>query len=159
MRQRTGIAASAVVAVAFLVAVGSTAGCQKIRIRLGLGEVVTNPDPGTPEKLIQEVFKAARMADESDAWQAFAFLLHSREVSSPAAMNEWQTIRFPALQRKSGYLLLDKSSLSYKLIDKQGEGPEMRVFVANSQSDMPTPCTLRQDPTQGNAWRVFNACF
>jgi hypothetical protein len=137
----------------------SATGCQKMKTKLGLGEVVTAPDPGTPEKAIQDVLKAGRMADEADGWIAFAGLLHSEETASPAGMNEWQTLRYPSLRRKVGYLLLDKAALTYKLMDKREEGQNVRVFVANSQSDAPTPCMVRRDPAQNNAWRVFNSCF
>ncbi len=141
------------------VAVAGVAGCQKIKSRLGIAETVSNPEPGTPEKVIQDVLKAAAMADEADGWEAFSSLLHSEETSSPAAMNEWQTMRFPTIRRKVGYLLEDRSAAIYKLMDKREDGRNVKVFVKNSQSEMPTPCTLRQDPEAGNAWRVFNACF
>lgn len=142
-----------------LVAVAGAAGCQKIRSKIGMGTTISSPDPGTPEKVIQDVLKAARMSDEADGWVAFSMLLHSQESSSPAAMNEWQTMRFPTMRRKVDFLLVDKAALVYKLMDKREEGKELKVYVNNSQSDMPTPCTLRRDPEQNNAWRVFNACF
>lgn len=147
------------VALIALGAVLAASGCQKVKTRLGIGETITNPDPGTPEKTIQDVLKAARAADEGEGWQVFSSLLHSQETSSPSAMNEWQTMRFPTIRRKVDYLLLDKSALIYKLMDAREDGKDMKIFVANSRSDMPTPCTLRRDPEQGNAWRVFNSCF
>ena len=141
---------------AFVLAV---AGCQKIKTKIGIGETISNPEAGTPEKVIQDVLKAARMSDDNDGWQAFSTLLHSQETSSPAAMNKWQTMVYPTMRRKADFLLVDKSALIYKLMDKREEGKDVKVYVENSQSDMPTPCTLRRDPEQGNAWRVFNACF
>lgn len=146
-------------ALALALALVAAAGCQKMKSKLGIGEVVTAPDSGSPEKVIQDVLKAGRMADDADGWIAFAGLLHSEETSSPAGMNEWQTLRFPALRRKIDYLLLDKAALTYKMMEKREEGQNVKVFVANSQSDTPTPCTLRRDPAQNNAWRVYNGCF
>ena len=54
---------------------------------------------------------------------------------------------------------MDRSALIYKLMDKREEGKDLKVFVQNSQSDMPSPCTLRLDPERGNSWRVFGSCF
>jgi len=155
MRTRLLVAAVLLASVAVL----GTVGCQKIKSRLGIGVTVSEPEPGTPEKVIQDVLKAATKADEAEGWEAFSNLLHSDETSSPAAMNEWQTMRFPTIRRKAGYLLQDRSAGIYKLMDKREDGKTVKVFVMNSQSDMPTPCTLRQDPEAGNAWRVHNACF
>jgi len=149
---------TAVLALTLMVVVVGT-GCQSLKNRLGIGVTISNPDAGTPEKVIQDVLKAATMPDPQDSWLAFSSLVHSEEVASPAAMNEWETMRFPALRRKAPYLLKDASALTYVLMEKRTEGPNLKVFVQNSQSDMPTPCTLRRDPAQGNAWRVFNACF
>lgn len=134
-------------------------GCQAVKNRLGIGVTVSNPDAGTPEKVIQEVLRTAMMPDAQDGWVAFASLLHSEEIASPAGMNEWETMRFPTLRRKASYLLKDKTALTYVVMEKRTEGNTLKVFVQNQQSDMPTPCTLKRDPVNGNAWRVFNACF
>jgi len=134
-------------------------GCQAVKNRLGIGVTISNPDPGTPEKAVQDVLSAAMMPEDQDAWMAFASLLHSEEVASPAAMNEWETMRFPALRRKAPYLLKDRTAHSYVVMEKRTEGNNLKIFVQNQQSDLPTPCTLRRDPVNGNAWRVFNACF
>jgi hypothetical protein len=140
-------------------ALAATPGCQKIKTTLGLGETVSDPAPGSPEALIQSVLKTARMNDEAEGWEAFVDLLHSQETASPAAMNQWQTMRFPTIRRKVDLLLVDRSALIYKLMDKREEGKDLKVFVQNSQSDMPSPCTLRLDPERGNSWRVFGSCF
>lgn len=137
----------------------SGTGCQSLKNRLGIGVTVSNPDAGTPEKVLQDVLKAATMPDDQEAWIAFAELLHSEELASPAAMNEWETMRFPALRRKARYLLKDASALTYVVMEKRTEGNNLKVFVQNSQSDMATPCSLRRDPARNNAWKVFNACF
>ncbi len=150
------IVAAIIVSSAALMALG---GCQRIKTTLGLGDRIATPDPGTPEAVIQDVLKAARTKDEADGWEAFSNLLHSRELSSPAAMNEWQTMLYPTIRRKVDLLLEDRSALIYRLMDKREDGKEVKIFVKNSQSDVPTPCTLRQDPERGNAWRVFSACF
>ena len=144
---------------ALAMVVSLESGCQALKNRLGIGVTVSNPDAGTPEKVVQDVLKAAMMPDEQESWIAFAELLHSDEVASPAAMNEWETMRFPAIRRKARYLLKDPSALPYVVMEKRTEGQNLKVFVQNSQSDMATPCGLRRDPARGNAWRVFNACF
>jgi len=133
--------------------------CQQIKMKLGLGEKIANPPPGSPEKVIQEVLKSALQDDPEVGWEAFSVLLHSEELESPAALNDWRTMRFPAIRKKASYLVIDKASATYILMQKKEEGPSLILYVKNSQSDMPTPCKLRKDPQNGNAWRVFNACF
>ena len=147
------------IALAVALALGSGTGCQALKNRLGIGVTVSNPDAGTPEQVLQELLKAAMMPDEQESWIAFSALLHSDEVASPAAMNEWETMRFPSIRRKAANLLKDASALTYVVMEKRTEGQNLKIFVQNSQSDMPTPCTLRRDPSRGNAWRVFNSCF
>jgi hypothetical protein len=133
--------------------------CQQIKLKLGLGDKIVNPPPGSPEKVVQEVLKSALQGDPEAGWEAFSVLLHSDEQQSPAALNDWRTMRFPAIRKKVSYLVEDKASATYTLMDKREEGQSLILYVKNSQSDMPTPCKLRKDPQNGNAWRVFNACF
>ncbi|NOZ01511.1 MAG: hypothetical protein GXP54_06430 [Deltaproteobacteria bacterium] len=142
-----------------LVLAASTAGCQKVKTKLGIGDDITRPAPGTPEKVIQDVLKAAINADEEAGWEGFYPLLHTDEADSPAAMNNWRTIKFPAIRRKAAYLLTDKSSFEFTVMDRREDGRSLTIFVKNSKSDSPTPCKLRQDPDKGNAWMVFNSCF
>jgi hypothetical protein len=141
----------------FLVA--SLFSCQQIKLKLGLGDKIANAPPGSPEKVVQEVLKSALQSDAEAGWETFSLLLHSEEQQSPAALNDWRTMRFPAIRKKASYLVEDKASATYILMDKKEEGQSLIIYVKNSQSDMPTPCKLRKDPQNGNAWRVFNACF
>jgi len=136
-----------------------TVGCQKVKSKLGIGDTITKPDPGTPEKLIQDVLSAATASDEEEGWERFYPLLHTDEVDSPGAMNDWRSSKFPTIRRKADYLLSDRSALIFDVMDRREEGKSLKIYVKNSQSDSPTPCKLRQDPLQGNAWRVFNSCF
>jgi len=138
---------------------GPSLSCQRIKTKLGIGDKVTNPIPGTPEKVIQDVLRAASAADEEQGWEQFALLLHTEELDSPAAMNGWRSMKFPSIQRKVGYLLSDKTAVEYAVMDRREDGKSLVIHVENSKSDSATPCKLRQDPAQGNAWRVFNSCF
>ena len=56
-------------------------------------------------------------------------------------------------------LLVDKAAVTFKVMDRREEGKSLVLLVANSGSDMPTPCRLQPDPAQGGAWRIFNSCF
>lgn len=137
----------------------SFGGCQKVKMKLGIGDKVTNPDPGTPEAIVQEVLRAASNPDEEAGWERFSALLHSAELDSPVAMNDWRNMKFPAIRKKAAYLIEDKNTMAYVVMDRREEPPSLILMVKNSQSDLPTPCKLRQDPSGGNAWRVFNSCF
>ena len=48
------------------------------------------------------------------------------------------------------------STPSTFLIDYDEEFPNNRVkyFIVNKKSDMPTPCVLQPDNTQGGKWRI-----
>lgn len=133
--------------------------CQRVKMKLGIGDKVTNPEPGTPEAVVQEVLRAAANPDEEAGWERFSALLHSAELDSPVAMNDWRGMKFPAIRKKAAYLVEDQNSFTYVVMDRREEPPSLILMVKNAQSDLPTPCKLRQDPSAGNAWRVFNACF
>lgn len=133
--------------------------CRMIKMKLGIGDKVTNPDQGTPEYVVQQVLKAASMPDEEEGWERFSALLHSEELDSPVAMNDWRNMRFPAIRRKVDYLLEDKASYSFVVMDRREEPPSLLIYLKNKASELPTPCKLRRDPAAGNNWRVFNACF
>lgn len=137
----------------------SVAACQMVKMKLGIGAKVTNPEPGTPEATVQDVLRAASNPDEEKGWEHFATLLHSAEIDSPVAMTDWRNLKFPAIRKKVSYLVEDPASMAYVVMDRREEPPSLSLFVKNSQSDLPTPCKLRQDPAAGNAWRVFNSCF
>lgn len=145
--------------VSLMLAVSVMLGCAQVKMKLGIGEKVTNPAPGTPEAVLQEVLRAASNPDEEAGWERFSTLLHSAEIESPQAMTKWRTMNFPAIRRKVEYLLEDKAAATFVIMDRREEPPSLILSVKNSQSDLPTPCKLRQDPSAGNAWRVFNACF
>ena len=147
-----------VVAIAFAV---SAAGCQKIKTKLGMGDTITNPDAGSPEKVVQDVLKAAKMADEEQGWEKFVGLLHSEETEMPASLSAWRDMKFRAIRKKVDYLLSDKASFSYKVMDRRDaeDGKTVQIFVENTGSDMPTPCRLKMDKVQNNAWKVSGACF
>lgn len=147
------------VLVCLVMALAVATGCQKIKSKLGIGDEITKPDPGTPEKLVQDVLGAAVTEDEEEGWELFTPLLHSDEVDSPAALNDWRSIKFPSIRRKADYLLTDRSALEFSIMERRTEGKALIIFVDNSKSDSSTPCKLRQDPSQGNAWRVYNSCF
>ena len=146
------------VAIGLVLAAGA-AGCQTIRSKIGLATTIKNPDPGTPEKVLQDVLKAASNPNEEEGWVQFTGLLHTEEVSLPGLLSGWRSMKYPAIRKKASYFITDQATASYDLMDKREEGRSLMLYVRNSQSDMPTPCKFRQDPAQGNAWKVFNSCF
>ncbi len=134
-------------------------GCRMVKMKLGLGESITNPDPGTPERVIQQVLKAALNPDKDAGWEAFEALLHSEETSSNLALQEWSETKFDTIRRKAAFLVKDQKTVAYQMMDFREDDKGVQIFVKSSASEMPTPCRLRPDPAAGGAWRVFNACF
>lgn len=146
-------------AVLLLAAVVSMPGCRMVKMKLGLGETVTNPDPGTPERVIQDVLRAASNPDPDAGWAAFEGLLHSDETSSNRALQEWRQTKFDTIRRKVSGLIEDPATHSYKMMDYREVSGGVQIFVKNESSEVPTPCRLKPDPAVRGAWRVFNACF
>jgi hypothetical protein len=145
-------------ALVLAVVVAAGIGCQKLKVKLGLGDLITNPEPGTPEKVLQDVLKAAREPDEERGWEQFTNLLHGEETT-PASLQAWREMKYPAIRKKVDALLKDRAAATFKVMDRREEGRSIQLYLDNSQSDVPTPCRLRQDPARSNAWRVFGACF
>lgn len=146
----------------FFIGIGLIVGvvsCQKIKTKLGIGDTIKNPNPGTPEYTIQAVLRSASNSDSERGWEEFSRLLHSNETSSPVAMNDWRTMRFPAIRRKVKHLLLDPNIFSFKVMDRREYDHTIVLYLQNKSSDMPTPCKLKRDPKQGNTWKVYNSCF
>jgi hypothetical protein len=149
-----------IVLIAGLLATVAAAGaCQKVRTKLGIGDMVTSPAPGTPDKVIQDVLAAAANSDEEAGWMSFIRQLHSDETESPAAMSTWRSMKFNTIRRKVELLLVDKSAITFKVMDRRAEGDAITIFVKNSASDVPTPCQLKRDKARNNAWKVANTCF
>ncbi len=134
-------------------------GCRMVRLQLGLGVTITTPDPGTPERLVQDVLRAALNADEDSGWEAFEALLHSEEAGSPRAHAEWRQTKFEAIRRKAAALVEDPGTFAYRMMDYREDGDTVQIFVRNRTSDLPTPCRVKPDPAVRGAYRVFNACF
>lgn len=140
----------------FLITV-SLDGCRKLKTKIGLGELVEYPKEGTPEKVIQEVLKSAAMPEE-EGWQKFMTLLHSEE-KLPTLLNNWRQFSYREIRKKVDYFVKDKSIFSFKIKDEKLEGENLKIFIENSMSDIPSPCTLRKDKAEGNAWKVFSSCL
>ena len=102
-----------------------------------------------------EALEAAIQKDEEKAWEAFRGLLHSRQLSSPVSERAWQTMNFPTFRRKVRLYLEDDASPVYELAYTEEVPPNgIKLFIANEKSEIPTPCTLKPDASQGGAWRI-----
>ncbi len=138
---------------------GSALSCQTVKRRLGISETIRDPAVGTPEKVVQDVLKAAANPDDEEGFLQFSRTLHTEETEAPIAMKGWKEMKFPSIRRKADYFITDKATTSYKLLYRSEEGSNLLLFVVTSQSDYPTPCRLKKDPAQGNAWKVISACL
>ena len=134
-------------------------GCKFIKLKLGIGYMVENPEPGSPEYVMQRVLRAAAIKDPEKSWAAFYPWLHSRE-REPGAIRTWREMKFPAIRRKVRYYIRDPHTFSYKLkrIKKGLEGT-LYLYIYNPNTDVPTPCKFKKDPKANGAWRVFSSCL
>jgi hypothetical protein len=138
----------------------SLSDCKWVKRKLKITTTVTETKQGTPDRIIQDVLKAAAEKDDELAWNTFFNLLHSEERETIASVKNWKEFKFPAIRRKVDYLIMERSSVSFKIAEeRQDTDNYMQIFVENSKSDMPTPCILKKDPAQNNEWKVSYSCF
>jgi len=115
------------------------------------GTIVKDPNPESPEGLIQRAIMAAMEPDEAKAWAAFEALLHEDQKYGQALVYR-REMNFPAMRRKVKlFLIEDETKPIYKISRILEEGNIIRIFVHNKQS-MPTPCEVRLDAT--NHWKI-----
>ncbi len=136
-------------------------GCQQIREQLGIGEIVSTPEKESPEWVAQRVLEAATKEPFSEAWASYSSYLHSSEQGSPAALKDWETMRFPALRRKhTCFLNSEGGDYGYELMErKERKADYIELRIKCKTTDMPTPCHLKKDPEAGGKWRVVYGCM
>ena len=141
-------------------ALSVTGGCDWVREKLGLGYMVVAPEEESPEWVVQQVLKASTMEPFEDAWAEYQKYLHSSELT-PAALQSWETLRFPALRRKhTCFLRTEEGEYAYEVKERVEERDDyMQLRVSCKTTDVPTPCHLFQDPEQGGKWRIKMNCL
>ena len=137
----------------------SLASCRAIKLKLGIGYTVVTPKPGTPEAVMQKVLRALTLRDQARSWTRFLGLLHSHEHQT-GFINTWKQLKFRHMRRVAKYYILDPAKYSFK-VKRVQEGLEgtLILYLANPNTDVPTPCKFKRDPVHGNAWRVYSSCL
>ncbi|GMV44273.1 MAG: hypothetical protein AMXMBFR64_59890 [Myxococcales bacterium] len=135
-----------------LTALLATAGCRKIKTMTGIGETIESPTPGTPEATVQKVLEAGLESQELAGWEKFQPLLHSSQ-QTPQSLKNWRQFNFVNLRKKVGFYVKDQAKMSFTIMDEaEGEDQTVTLFLENTASDMPTPCTLQKD--KDGSWRI-----
>lgn len=136
--------------------VTTTTGCKDIQ-RMLPARTIENPDPDSPEYVVQQIIKAAMIDDFEQAWKAFRPWLHSQQLAQVSSELNWKQFNFSAMHRNVKRLYLDDPTKPIFKVDYKDEikdDEEVKVFVVNKLSDMPTPVLLTRDPAANNQWRV-----
>ena len=133
--------------------------CRMIKLKLGIGYTVENPDPDSPEAVMQNVLKALTIRDPQKSWSRFLPLLHTHEHGG-GYINTWRKMKFKHMRNVVNYYILDPSTYSFK-VKRVQEGLEdtLILYIASKKTDIPTPCKFKRDPHNGNAWRVYSSCL
>ena len=137
-------------------AAASSSGCRWVREKIGIGTVIEDPEPGTPEATIKLAIEAAATPDEDKGWKKFRRLLHSEQRKSPASERSWRENNFRAFRKKWKYYVLDPDKMSFRIVrerEYEEEDGTLELFIENSKSEMPTPCSLKKD--HDGAWRIM----
>jgi len=115
------------------------------------GTIVKDPNPESPEGLIQRALLAAMEPDEAKGWAAFEAILHDDQKYGQA-LTYRREMNFAAMRRKVKlFLFEDPTKPIYKIDRIIEEGDIIRIFVHNKES-MPTPCEVRLDATKH--WKI-----
>lgn len=128
--------------------------CRAIKNKLGLSETVEDPAENTPERVVQDVLRAGVEKDLETGWKMFAKLLHS-EQRTTGSLQQWKAFKYSSLRKKVELYIKDREKMSYAIerVDDEPDG-SVTIFITNSKSDMPTPCTVLRDEKANNEWRV-----
>ncbi len=131
-----------------------TSGCNWARLKLGFGVDIAETEPGTPERVVQDALKAARDANPKKGWSVFMGLLHTNQ-KNVGSLKSWEGMKFRDFRKKVTYYITDPGKTAFKLMRvREDDDGGVSLFLQNSKSDMPTPCTVREDPDQSNQWRI-----
>jgi len=81
--------------------------------------------------------------------------MHSSQTDSQASESSWRTLNFAAFRRKVPLYLRDDTRPTYELAyAEEIRSDQVKLFVVNEMSEMPTPCTVKRDPKADGAWRI-----
>ena len=148
------------ISLALVLLAGSAAtGCRGKYYLLWFGEEIENPESGTPEYVIQQALKAAADPDDGNGWQRYMALLHSRERESESRLADWRNFTYREFRKKVNHYVLDKKTFKYRMrrYDEGEEGdPSVTIYVESTKTDLPTPCRVKPDPKQGDAYRIVS---
>lgn len=142
------------IALALLAAiVMATPACNKIKEAVG-SRSVSEFEEGTAEGVVYKAIESALIDSEAEGWKAFKDLLHSQQKNA-GSLTSWRTNNYAAFRRKVAHYTEEDGKPGYA-IDRT-ETPiddEVKLFLVNEMSDMPTPCLLKKDPKANGAWRI-----
>lgn len=130
-------------------------GDKPIAVTATPGTVVRNPEPNSPEWLIQQVLVASMEPDFEKGWALFESLLADDQKIEKALISRKQ-LNYPASRRKVKLFLYEDPEKPYYKIERiVQEGPnQYRFFLNNNSPDsMPTPCEVRYDEAK-KKWGV-----
>ena len=137
-----------------LLALLALPGCQFLRLKLGFGYTVDVAAPDTPERVLQDALKAALEPDAEKGWLEFLKLLHT-EQKDKGSLEAWKSLKFREMRKKATNYITNvaTSGFTVKRIREEDDG-NVSYFLLSPKTDMPTPCTVKPDPEQSNAWRI-----
>ena len=129
-------------------------GCQLVKLKLGIGYDVAVAAPGSPERVLQDALKAALEPDAEKGWVEFLKLLHT-EQKDKGSLEAWKSLKFREMRKKATNYITNvaTSGFTVKRIREEDDG-NVSYFLLSPKTDMPTPCTVKPDPEQSNAWRI-----
>ncbi len=150
----------------------SLSGCKWAKEKMGITEEVSNPEAGTPEKVVFEVIKAAilyRQGKQEEGWKLFEKQLHKNEKApdNPVRGGHWKNGNFLETVKKVHLFTTaadDKSTVkdsdpTYEIVrrDESDDGKRLKIYVANEgNQESPTPCKME---LTDEGWRIRDTCL
>lgn len=133
----------------------SFAGCKKYQAKI-VGITVEKPKPGSPEDIVQQLFKAAAMSDEEKGWEKAKKLLHPDLAHNQLAYANWRRFSWARLRKHYRGYIKDASKFSFKI--KRWDEPQKnyrKLFIEHKTKEQPTPILLKKN-SKGE-WMVMNS--
>ncbi len=144
-------------------------GCKWAKEKIGIKETVSNPDAGTPEKLVYDVVQAgilSRQGKVDEGWELYSKYLHPDE-KRPARLRSWRENNFKSLYNKVHLFTtaddtketVKDSSPEYEIVrrDESDDGTRLKVYVFNEgNEESPTPCKMEKTD---DGWRIRDTCL
>jgi hypothetical protein len=115
-------------------------------------ERITEPAPGTPDRVIMQVVTLAQDADEAKAFETYLSLIHPEEKETDRAVQSLRRYSWARFRRHVKDYVLPNTSSGFEVIRRdppqlKESDSEVRIFLMplnDKKRELPTPIRLKK---------------